>query len=180
MAEKKWRPLLFIIAGVLLCDFLSKAYVHSHLPLLYLSSQAFPYDGIAVFRDWHGIDFCITHVMNKGAAWGMFASLHHYLFYFRLVAVGGLLVYLFFVKASPARKWALAFIAGGAMGNVCDYFLYGHVIDMFYFVFWGYSYPVFNVADSAIFCGIFSLVLQNLFSKISWKKNSPNLKEASR
>lgn len=173
MAGKKWVSTLVIIASVLLCDYLSKAYVHTHIPLLFLSSPFFPYDGIPIFKDLFGVDFCITHVHNKGAAWGFFASWHQVLFYFRLIVIGGLITYLFFTKTAPVRQFALALIAGGAIGNVLDSFLYGHVIDMFYMIFWGYSYPVFNIADSAIFCGIATILLQNLFNSLKSKKPQP-------
>jgi signal peptidase II len=56
-------------------------------------------------------------------------------------------------------------IATGAIGNILDYFIYGHVVDVFYFVFWGYSFPVFNVADSIIFCGIVVLFLQSFLER---------------
>jgi signal peptidase II len=56
-------------------------------------------------------------------------------------------------------------ILAGAVGNVFDCIVYGHVIDMFCFIFWGYIYPVFNIADAAIFCGILMLLLETTRSK---------------
>jgi signal peptidase II len=41
---------------------------------------------------------------------------------------------------------------------VLDYLLYGHVIDFFHFVFWGYSFPIFNCADSYITLGVLGLI----------------------
>ena len=61
-------------------------------------------------------------------------------------------------------------VAAGALGNVLDIFLYGHVVDMFYFVFWGWSYPVFNLADASIFIGIATLAIVSLFFQ---KRKSP-------
>jgi signal peptidase II len=54
-------------------------------------------------------------------------------------------------------------IIAGGIGNILDYFIYGHVVDMFHFILWGYSFPVFNVADASIFMGIVSLLW------MSWK-----------
>ncbi len=146
-------------------DAILKAYVHLSIPVMNAASPIYPYDGIGVCHNWHGIDFAITHVVNKGAAWGAFASLQEYVLYARILIIGGLITYLFFIKAEPFRKLCLTLIATGAIGNVVDYFVYGHVIDMFYFIFWGYSYPVFNIADSAIFCGIACLLLQSVLLK---------------
>ncbi|MCB1080337.1 MAG: signal peptidase II, partial [Chlamydiia bacterium] len=40
------------------------------------------------------------------------------------------------------------------------------VIDMFHFVLWGYSFPVFNVADMMIFFGVATLLIQSLLEKV--------------
>ncbi len=170
-----WKKVLNFIA-IAICLFMAdcalKAYIHSHIPTIHASMPIYPYGGIGVFRDWHGMDFSIVHVLNKGAAWGVFASFQDYLLYVRIAIIGGLVSYLFFVSASTFRKFSLLLITTGALGNVLDYFIYGHVIDMFYFVFWGYSYPVFNIADSIIFLGIVLLLGQALFFKIMRKKSS--------
>jgi signal peptidase II len=159
-----------IVSALLLSDAALKAYIHYWISPLHLSSASYPFGGIAVFRDWHGIDFSIVHVANKGAAWGVFASFQQYLLYFRILIIGGLLSYLIFVKTSTFRKIGMLLIAAGAIGNVLDTFIYGHVVDMFYFIFWGYSYPVFNIADAAIFCGIALLLIESLAAKLKSKK----------
>jgi signal peptidase II len=164
-----WKKgLLFSSLGIVIfmIDGLLKAYAHYCIPLMSSSSYVYPYDGIAVFQGWAGIDFCLTHVINRGAAWGVFANIQHVLLYARIAIIGGLLTYLFCVKGDVFRKFCLMLVAAGACGNVADYFIYGHVVDMFYFVFWGYSYPVFNLADSAIFCGIALLLGQSAWSTL--------------
>jgi signal peptidase II len=56
----------------------------------------------------------------------------------------------------------LSLILGGALGNVIDRVLFGHVID-FIRVHWGEHYfPAFNVADSAITVGAVLVILDNL------------------
>jgi signal peptidase II len=170
-----WKKIFFLIAiaiFVFMADALLKAYIHHGIPSIASSSPVYPYGGIGVFRGWHGIDFSIVHVINRGAAWGVFASLQKYLLYARVAIIGGLLAYLFFVKGTPYRKLCLTLIATGAFGNVVDYFVYGHVVDMFYFVFLGYSYPVFNIADSAIFIGIVLLTVEALFNKMKSKRSA--------
>lgn len=147
-----------------LLDFASKFYVHHFIPLMGLTTPFYPYGGVGVFQNWQGIDFSINHVLNSGVAWGMLSSLRDYLPYVRIAIIVGIVVYLFFF-APKAQKMPLVMIITGALCNVADHFLYGQVVDMFYFKFWGYSFPVFNVADSAIFCGISWLMLQSFFKK---------------
>ncbi|MEK7340156.1 MAG: signal peptidase II, partial [Verrucomicrobiota bacterium] len=66
---------------------------------------------------------------------------------------------------SEYRRVCLVMVLAGAVGNVFDCIIYGHVIDMFCFIFWGYIYPVFNIADAAIFCGILMMLLETTRSK---------------
>jgi len=143
---------------VLVADFLTKQYVQNHLPLMY--GSIYPYRGIAVFKDFFGIEFSLVHATNRGAAWGMFADFQFYLICLRIILIACLLIYLIFYNKHKGLTFPLVLITVGAFGNIVDYFLYGHVIDMFHFVFWGYSFPVFNVADSAICVGIFSLLIR--------------------
>ena len=58
--------------------------------------------------------------------------------------------------------WALALILGGAIGNVIDRMLYGHVIDFLDFYIGSWHFPAFNVADSTICVGAFLFVLDEL------------------
>lgn len=161
------RVLEFVLFGLCLfgVDFVSKLYVHEMLPIMGRASPFYPYGGIAVFHQLlGGIDFSINYVTNKGAAWGMLSSFQDYLLYFRFMIIGSVLVYLLFF-AEYAQKFPLLLVLVGAAGNVVDYFVYGHVVDMFYFRLWGHSFPVFNIADSAIFCGIVWMLLQSLVKK---------------
>ena len=61
----------------------------------------------------------------------------------------------------PMGLWALAAIAGGAVGNFIDRLLLGYVIDMFEVEF--IRFAVFNVADSFLVCGTIVLVIYMLF-----------------
>ncbi len=162
---KKAAQLFFLIAFIIVVDFFFKDFVHHTIPLMHWSSPFYPYGGIPIFEDWHGIGFSINHVINKGAAWGMFATFQDFLLYFRIAVIGGLITYLIFFPLATARQVCFSLIVGGAIGNVIDYFVYGHVVDMFHFTFWGYTYPIFNIADSAIFCGVGFLLLQSFVLK---------------
>lgn len=57
---------------------------------------------------------------------------------------------------------ALGLILGGAIGNLIDRVLYGHVVDFLLFHWGGWSFPAFNVADSAITVGAIGLILDEI------------------
>ena len=58
---------------------------------------------------------------------------------------------------------ALSLILGGAVGNLIDRVVHGHVIDFIQFYYQRWYWPAFNVADSAITVGAVLLVLDNLY-----------------
>lgn len=161
----KWVWASSLAFLVLLLDISTKYLTQKYLPLISYSAPYYPYGGIPVFKDFLGVEFSIVHATNKGAAWGVLANYSQALFMGRLVLIGFLLVYL--VRAKKLlQQLPLALIIAGAIGNVIDHLVYGHVIDMFHFVLWGYDYPVFNIADSAIFIGIL------LYLILSWRPNA--------
>src|SRR5438552_1119618 len=116
-----------------------------------------PYGGVPVFADWGGISFSLNLATNTGAAWSLFSGYAGLLFLIRAFVIAGLIGYLV-TKRKEAPRW-LWLVAVGALGNALDYLLYGHVIDFFHFVFWGYSFPIFNVADSLISIGVAGVIL---------------------
>ena len=56
---------------------------------------------------------------------------------------------------------ALALILGGALGNLWDRLLWGHVVDFLDFHAAGWHWPAFNVADSGISIGAVLLILES-------------------
>ncbi len=56
----------------------------------------------------------------------------------------------------------LALVLGGAIGNLIDRALYGYVVDFILFHYKDWSYPAFNVADSAITCGVALIVFDGV------------------
>ncbi len=140
-----------VILGV---DAFSKFLTQHYLPLVKSHHVWYPYGGVGVFKDFLGVEFSINHVINKGAAWGVFYHYQDQLLYFRICLIAAMLVYILFYNTKQANTIPLIMICAGALGNVLDYYLYGHVVDMLHFVLWGYDFPVFNLADCAIFLGI--------------------------
>jgi signal peptidase II len=64
---------------------------------------------------------------------------------------------------------AIALILGGALGNLIDRSIYGHVIDFIDVYYDHRHWPAFNIADSAITVGAFLLILHSIRSH---EKNS--------
>lgn len=148
------RLATFVFTSLLFLDQLSKWLTDRFIPMMSHSSSSFPYGGIAVFHDFLGIEFSISHLTNYGAAWGVMADFQVYLLALRIVLIVGLAYYTLFLNRHPGWVVPLTMVLAGAIGNVLDYFTYGHVVDMLHFIFWGYDYPVFNLADSAVFLGV--------------------------
>jgi signal peptidase II len=147
--------LLFLLS----CDIASKMIAQQAIPPVSLYRFSYPFGGIGIFSDWlGGITFSLNLATNTGAAWGAFSGYPGILFALRSGVIIALVVYLF-KNRKDASKFPLWLIATGALGNVIDYALYGHVIDFLHFTFWGYSFPIFNIADSCITVGVLSLFL---------------------
>lgn len=138
-------------------DLFTKYWVQAHIPLVDWQTS-YPYDGIGVFRDFFGIEFSIVHVTNHGVAWGALGEYQLPLVILRICLIFGMAIYLLHYNRRRSWVFPLTLVLFGAIGNVIDYFIYGKVIDMFYFVLWGYRYPVFNVADSAVTVGVLWIV----------------------
>ena len=135
-------------------DRLFKWYVCTSIPLM-------PHGGIDVFHAF-GIDFSIVHITNLGGPWGVLSKMHIPLLACRMVLIVVLAIAFFRTKE---KRLLLLLVVTGALSNVLDSFIYGHVVDMFYFILWGYSYPVFNIADMSICIGIGLLLLLSLKRK---------------
>jgi len=147
-------PLVFaaIVIGV---DRLSKL-------LIRYSMSTF--DAIPVIPGW----LRIVHTENPGAAFGVLASGNPILRSCILIGVSSL-VLVFVASAlwnpgtsfhAPAPRLGLALILGGALGNLYDRIAHGMVTD-FVEVYHGlWSFPAFNVADSAITVGAILLFIE--------------------
>ena len=98
--------------------------------------------------------FQLTLAYNTGAAFSLFNNQPLLLTGFTSIVFLGLLIFgLSRPHLLRGELLTLSLILGGALGNLIDRVRLGHVIDFIDVV--GIHYPVFNVADSFIFCGVF-------------------------
>jgi signal peptidase II len=108
----------------------------------------------------------IVRAHNRGAAFSFLndASGWQRWFFIGLgLAAAGFIVWM--LKRHGGQRvfgWALALILGGAIGNVIDRLLHGHVIDFIQVHWKSHYFPSFNVADSAISIGAALLILDEL------------------
>lgn len=112
--------------------------------------------------------FNLVHVHNTGAAFSLFADQAGWqrAFFVVLASVAAVvIVYLLRrTRGQPLFCGSLALILGGAVGNLVDRVLYGHVIDFLDFYVGAWHWPAFNVADSAITVGA-ALLIWDSFRK---------------
>lgn len=151
--------MVMVFLVIVLLDAATKWATQKWIPAMNGDHHWYPYGGIGVFQNFFGIQFSIVHVTNKGAAWSAFSDYQAVLVGLRVALIAGMLVFIAFFNKNKSIVLPFTLILAGAVGNIIDYFVYGHVVDMIYFNFWGYSYPVFNIADSAVTIGVFWILL---------------------
>lgn len=104
--------------------------------------------------------FSLTYIRNTGAAFGIFAGSAAafrlpFLILVSVLAAGFICALLRRLpETEKGLMTALAFILGGAVGNLIDRVVHGEVIDFLDFYWAGYHWPAFNVADSFITVGV--------------------------
>lgn len=109
----------------------------------------------------------ITLAHNYGAAFSFLSDAGGWQRgFFITLASAVSLVLLVWLLRLPRREWVtglgLALVLGGAIGNLIDRIQLGYVVDFVDVHFFGWHYPAFNVADSAITCGVILLLLDAL------------------
>jgi signal peptidase II len=109
----------------------------------------------------------ITLAHNYGAAFSFLSDAGGWQRWFFIALASAVsLVLLVWLLRLPRQEWrtglGLALVLGGAVGNLIDRVQLGYVVDFIDVHFGGWHYPAFNVADSAITCGVILLLLDAL------------------
>lgn len=145
-----WGAWLIVTLAVILLDQFTKLQVTAELALY----QRVP---VLPFLD-------LVRLHNTGAAFSFLAGAsgwQNWLFMGVAIAVSaGVLWWLVRLpsKGKGLLALGLALLLGGAIGNLLDRIVYGYVVDFILVYYRDWAYPAFNVADSAITCGV-ALVL---------------------
>lgn len=107
--------------------------------------------------------FNLTLSYNRGSAFGFLDAATGYQSYLfgGIAIIVSAIILVALKRHAASQKWlciALALIMGGALGNLWDRFIYGHVIDFIEWYVGNLYWPIFNIADSAVCIGAVMLV----------------------
>ncbi len=169
---------LFVSLAIVVIDQVTKLMVKGFsIPFIHLH-YAGMYEGerIPIIGNF----FRLTFIENPGMAFGFDPGINmkFWISIFSLVASVGLLIYLYFIRnKSLSLRLAIAFILGGAVGNLIDRMFYGvfyhyaplfygRVVDFLDFDFFNFNlfgrnfdrWPIFNFADAAVTIGVLILL----------------------
>lgn len=151
-------PMLAMVTSTVAFDQVVKWLVETRLPFNELIPVA---PMLALYRTWNeGIAFSLLKSLPDVALLGVTA----------LVAV---FVVILWWRTPPERSIAhlgYALIIGGAIGNLIDRAVYGHVVDYILFYTENWSFAVFNLADSFISVGAGLIVLDEVIATVRERK----------
>lgn len=154
----KPNALSWLLASVLVIviDQWTKAWVLGSLP----EYTAVPV--IEGYWNWY-------RTYNTGAAFSFLADAggwQKYFFATLAFAISGLMAWM--LSRTSRRDWKqalpLALVIGGALGNVIDRFMHGHVVDFIQWHWRAHYWPAFNIADCAVVGGAIGIALFGLFT----------------
>ena len=147
-----WLRWLWVSVAVAAADLATKAWITQAFAL-HESREVTPF-------------FNLVLVHNTGAAFSFLAGAggwQRWFFTAVTVAIGAVLVVM--LRKHGHRRWipsAVALVLGGAAGNLYDRVTLGYVVDFIQLHAAGWSWPAFNVADSAICVGVGMLLWDSL------------------
>jgi signal peptidase II len=161
--KAKYLLLIAISGALITLDQVTKMFIHTGYRLG---------ESKTVIQDF----FNITYVRNYGAAFGFLANVEpafREVFFLSIPPIALLIILRVLKGVSDEDRiqiFSLSVIFGGAIGNYIDRIRFRYVIDFLDFHYKGiYAWPAFNVADSAIVCGVSILLLLTIRSKESEK-----------
>lgn len=138
------KILLITAAAIIVIDQITKAAVSSRL-IVNQSVAVAP--GLLNLVNWRNTGAAFSILRNGG--WVKSA------FLIATTVVALAVIWTFLKKTRiPLMAFALSLVAGGAIGNLIDRLRFGYVVDFLDFYIASYHWPAFNVADSAITCGV--------------------------
>jgi signal peptidase II len=173
--RKKWHVFWIVAAVSLIADQVTKIWARASLPTFPVDCpvpEAMAADKcvgvpVTVFDSfWHW-----RLSMNKGSAFGLFSSQGGARIFLSIVGIAAVIGMVWMLKKSRTDQkilhWALALVAGGAVGNLIDRIYYGVVTDFVLWhvgdpkagahqslVRWEHEWPVFNIADIVLVVGV--------------------------
>lgn len=160
----RMRFYYYVIAVVvLILDFITKKWIVNNMEYNNGIGEEF-----SVIGDF----FLITSHRNRGAAFGILQDQRLFFIIITIIIVGAIIWYAHSVRKTGTVYIlsGLGLVLGGAIGNFIDRARFGEVVDFFKFNFGSYTFPIFNIADSAIVVGVILIMLDTLLSMKEEKK----------
>ena len=159
MTEKVYQKAWFWYVIALVVISLDQASKHA-------IEAVFEYGETKIFTSF----FNFTLAYNTGAAFSFLAEAGGWQrWFFTVIAVVASVILSVWIarcaQHKPREAFGLAFILGGALGNLYDRIVLGHVVDFIVVHYQNYYWPAFNLADSAITFGAAVLIVDMLFGK---------------
>ena len=147
---------LWLAALVVLLDQISKQLAEQSLTL---------HQPVAVMPSLN-----FTLMYNQGAAFSFLSDAGGWQRWLFSALAGGISIAIVWwlkgmERGEKVLAAALALVLGGALGNLLDRLLYGHVVDFLDVYYADWHWPAFNIADSAITVGAVLMVLDSLFGQ---------------
>ncbi len=149
-----WWKWLALAAAVLVADRLTKVLVVAS----FVRGEELPITGF----------MSLVLAYNSGAAFSFLAGepgWQRWFFTGIAVVASAFLIYMLRRGGSRPLRAGLALILGGALGNLWDRIAIGKVVDFLLLHYGAWSWPAFNVADSAITVGAALLILDSFRQK---------------
>jgi len=170
--DKRSLFIYALVVGIVLLDQITKIIIKTYMSL----------DGNSI--PIIGNFLRLTYIENAGMAFGI--QMQNRILFTLLSIAATVIVSIYLIRLTKERflfRVSLALILGGAIGNLIDRLLRGRVVDfidveffdisiqqfkLWFIHFHGYSltrWPVFNIADSAVTCGLILLTLILIFQR---------------
>nr|WP_285868344.1 signal peptidase II [Mesobacillus maritimus] len=114
----------------------------------------------------------LTSHRNRGAAWGILQGKMWFFYIITVIVIVALVLYLEKeAKNNKLMGLSIALMLGGAIGNFIDRVFRKEVVDFVNTYIFGYDFPIFNVADSALVIGVGLIMLQMIREEREAKRN---------
>ncbi len=136
---------VIISCVVFIVDLITKYVIQNHIAL----------QNVEIIKGF----FSLTYAENTGMAWSLLSGKQAFLSIVSAIAIGVMIYYVVAKNVDRFTKVALALMIGGAAGNLFDRLFLGYVRDFLDFIIFGYDFPIFNVADSALTIGVILLII---------------------
>jgi len=114
---------------------------------------------------WHINQFLTcTLAFNRGVSWSFFSFADDARFIVLSMLIAcitiGLMIHAWHTYRAGLPIYGELLVITGSVSNLIDRVLYGGVVDFIMLSYGSFSWPVFNIADTCIVCGVFLMILQ--------------------